>query len=830
MADQNMTKIDLGDIDPTISNNSLAGYSSPETIVRTTPHIPDPVKPKSFLRGSRLVLLITAVALSALLAGAIAATLAIYKFDVLNATPQRVFINSSYVDDAEDKLEDDVNIIDPMEPKVFRVDAKSAGNTKANEPIRLVNGNSPNEGRVEIFYNGRWGTICDDYFDLDAAHVVCRQLGYEEALAYHPWAWFGEGSGRIWLDNVQCWGYEADIDYCHHRPWGRHNCQHYEDVGVTCKPNTPTEPTEVRLVGGYDANQGRVEVKHNGQWGTVCDDSWTNEDAKVVCRQLGLPYQNAIALSNAHFGEGVGDILLDEVHCTGNEENIGDCQHQAWGSHDCSHYEDASVICTDGNDPFEIRLVGGATPNEGRVEVRRNGIWGTVCDDSWDDLDANVVCRQLGYTGTGHQGLSFAYFGQGSGPIFMDEVSCFGSETSLDACIFGGWNYHDCSHYEDAGVRCMADNTAPDTTPPIISCPLNQPTFGVISAPAGGSAFVNFPDATATDRNDYGQESPVAPTISYSVQFLPLTDSSWYFPIGTTSVTATAVDANNNDASCTFTVTVTESNEPPQPTQAPPSGPWEELANQCGRPNVNFNNRIVNGNDVTDLRMWPWAGFMTNDYFCGAELISRNWAITAAHCVHGVGATTSVTFGKLNRYENIQGVTHTSTVQVIEHPNYDEYTTNNDIALLKLNNPVPGFNDYVKPVCMATTADEYIEYDRDTCYVIGWGALQQGGASPDILQEVQSPLILQSDCRDDYRGYTITDQMICTSTESNSGSCQGDSGGPMVCKHRASGLWDLVGVTSWGVGCANPNYPDVMARVSQFQTWIRSTVDANGGP
>ena len=88
--------------------------------------------------------------------------------------------------------------------------------------------------------------------------------------------------------------------------------------------------------------------------------------------------------------------------------------------------------------------------------MRRNGIWGTVCDDRWDYYDASVVCRQLGYTGTGHESFGFAYFGQGSGPIFMDEVSCFGSETSLDQCIFGGWNYHDCSHFEDAGVRCMA--------------------------------------------------------------------------------------------------------------------------------------------------------------------------------------------------------------------------------------------------------------------------------------------------------------------------------------------------------------------------------------
>ena len=59
---------------------------------------------------------------------------------------------------------------------------------------------------------------------------------------------------------------------------------------------------------------------------------------------------------------------------------------------------------------------------------------------------------------------------------------------------------------------------------------------------------------------------------------------------------------------------------------------------------------------------------------------------------------------------------------------------------------------------------------------------------------------------------------------------QGDSGGPMACRHRQTGLWDLVGVTSWGIGCADAGYPDVLARVSRFQNWIRTTVDSNGGP
>jgi len=103
-----------------------------------------------------------------------------------------------------------------------------------------------------------------------------------------------------------------------------------------------------------------------------------------------------------------------------------------------------------------IRLIGGATPYEGRVEVCKVGVWGTVCDDFWDTTDASVACRQLGFSRHNANAYSMAYFGSGSTLIHLDDVACSGNETSLLNCSY---DIHtgDCSHSEDAGVRCTAE-------------------------------------------------------------------------------------------------------------------------------------------------------------------------------------------------------------------------------------------------------------------------------------------------------------------------------------------------------------------------------------
>jgi hypothetical protein len=107
-----------------------------------------------------------------------------------------------------------------------------------------------------------------------------------------------------------------------------------------------------------------------------------------------------------------------------------------------------------GGGSSDLRLVDGDSSNEGRVEILYEGTWGTVCDDDWDVQDAAVVCTQLGLPSDFAEALTSATFGQGEDPIWLDNVACLGSEVRLDECPHNGWGEENCSHSEDAGVRC----------------------------------------------------------------------------------------------------------------------------------------------------------------------------------------------------------------------------------------------------------------------------------------------------------------------------------------------------------------------------------------
>ncbi|KAF1670426.1 CD6 protein, partial [Pygoscelis papua] len=198
----------------------------------------------------------------------------------------------------------------------------------------------------------------------------------------------------------------------------------------------------LRLAGGQSRCEGRVEVEQAGAWGTVCDDAWDLADADVVCRQLRCGWAVRVH-GGAAFGRGSGPILRDEVGCEGHEEHLWDCP--AAPEHDCSHKEDAGVVCSEHQ---EWRLSGGRDGCAGRVEVFFRGTWSTVCDSTWYKLEASVLCRTLG-CGEPLRQLSFGHTLPG-----RMLYQCESQQPSLAHCQ---WTYNKsapCHQSRAAGVVC----------------------------------------------------------------------------------------------------------------------------------------------------------------------------------------------------------------------------------------------------------------------------------------------------------------------------------------------------------------------------------------
>lgn len=255
----------------------------------------------------------------------------------------------------------------------------------------------------------------------------------------------------------------------------------------------------VRLQNG-NVTAGRVEVQlQNGTWGTVCDDNWSNENAKVVCRTLQLT--GGIPLKQAFYGGGTGPILMDDVYCAGDESRLGDCSFVSGTAVNCGHDEDASVVCqpqgavpvvpttttprpaviqpsacTNNVNPNPRVRLNGIYDGTGYVMVRAdNGTYGYLCDDGWDENAAKVVCKELCYNTTLAQtGMPEAYKGSlnVSSVIFaMDQVLCNGLEGSLADCSHDTWFKHNCIASEVATVTCVSLKYATPPAPqPILQC------------------------------------------------------------------------------------------------------------------------------------------------------------------------------------------------------------------------------------------------------------------------------------------------------------------------------------------------------------------------
>uniref|UniRef100_A0A8C5TIN4 Lysyl oxidase homolog n=1 Tax=Malurus cyaneus samueli TaxID=2593467 RepID=A0A8C5TIN4_9PASS len=251
------------------------------------------------------------------------------------------------------------------------------------------------------------GYICDRHWTMKNSRVVCGMFGFPGERKYNTNVY----NTHYWPYSMECSGNEAHVSGCtgrasragrarartapcqRMRPWSA-ACPRRRDPADPCTALPPSQQPLVRLKGGANTGEGRVEVLKNGEWGTVCDDNWNLVSASVVCRELGFGSAKE-AHHGRQAGQGMGPIHLNEIDCTGFEKSITDCKFNT-ESQGCNHEEDAAVRCNVPAMGFQNQVGNGGGDWGGVLTTPTTLRWGTVCSQGWGTVEAMVVCRQLG--------------------------------------------------------------------------------------------------------------------------------------------------------------------------------------------------------------------------------------------------------------------------------------------------------------------------------------------------------------------------------------------------------------------------------------------------
>uniref|UniRef100_A0A668U0G0 SRCR domain-containing protein n=1 Tax=Oreochromis aureus TaxID=47969 RepID=A0A668U0G0_OREAU len=303
-------------------------------------------------------------------------------------------------------------------------------NLACSDSVRLLNGSSLCSGRLEVKSNQSWSSVCEADFDQQDAEVVCRELGCGPPSALQG-ALYGEVEAPVWSKEFQCGGHESALLDCRSSGSARNSCSPGKAVGLTC-----SELRCVRLVGGASHCAGILEVSHLRKWRPVSHSYWTLKAAAVVCEHLDCG--SAVSLEPELSGKSLWKI---KQNCIKSGSALWECATSSFSSHTLK------LTCSD-----SVRLLNGSSLCSGRLEVKSNQSWSSVCEADFDQQDAEVVCRELGCGPPSV--LQGALYGEVEAPVWSKEFQCGGHESALLDCRSSGSARNSCSPGKAVGLTC----------------------------------------------------------------------------------------------------------------------------------------------------------------------------------------------------------------------------------------------------------------------------------------------------------------------------------------------------------------------------------------